>query len=78
MKIIIAPNALKGCLTAAAAAAALARGAARASPDSDIMQVPVADGGDGLAEVLVSVGQQVAPGQLLLRFAAPAKEVDAQ
>ena len=54
MKIIIAPNALKGCLTAAEAAAALARGVARASPGSDIVQVPVADGGDGLAEVLVS------------------------
>ena len=37
---------------------------------------PRADG--VVAEVLVSVGQQVAPGQLLLRFAAPAKEVDAQ
>ncbi len=54
MKIVIAPNALKGCLTAAEAAGALARGVARASPDSDIVQVPVADGGDGLAEVLVS------------------------
>ena len=32
---------------------------------------PRADG--VVAEVLVSVGQQVAPGQLLLRFAAPAK-----
>ena len=30
--------------------------------------------GGVVAEVLVSVGQQVAPGQLLLRFAAPAKE----
>ena len=53
MKIVIAPNALKGCLTAAQAAEALARGVARASPDSAIVQVPVADGGDGLAEVLV-------------------------
>ena len=54
IKIVIAPNALKGCLTAAQAATALARGVARASPDSDIVQVPVADGGDGLAEVLLS------------------------
>ncbi|QTD45093.1 acetyl/propionyl/methylcrotonyl-CoA carboxylase subunit alpha [Ottowia testudinis] len=30
-----------------------------------------------VAEVLVSVGQQVSPGQLLLRFAAPAKQVGA-
>ena len=54
MKIVIAPNALKGCLTATEAAEALARGVARASPDSNIMQVPVADGGDGLADVLVN------------------------
>lgn len=54
MKIVIAPNALKGCLTAAEAAGALARGVARASPDSAIVPVPVADGGDGLTEVLVS------------------------
>ena len=54
MKIVIAPNALKGCLTAAEAAEALARGVARVSPDIDIVQVPVADGGDGLADVLVN------------------------
>lgn len=54
MKIIIAPNALKGCLTAAEAAQALARGVARAAPNLEIMQIPVADGGDGLAEVLIS------------------------
>lgn len=54
MKIVIAPNALKGCLTAAEAAEALARGVARVSPESDIVQVPVADGGDGLTDVLVN------------------------
>ncbi len=57
MKIVIAPNALKGCLTAAEAAEALARGVARVSPDIDIVQVPVADGGDGLADVLVNALQ---------------------
>jgi glycerate kinase len=54
MKVVIAPNALKSCLTATQAAEALARGVARASPDIDIIQVPVADGGDGLADVLVN------------------------
>jgi glycerate kinase len=54
MKVVIAPNALKSCLTATQAAEALARGVARASPDIDIAQVPVADGGDGLADVLVN------------------------
>jgi glycerate kinase len=54
VKIVIAPNALKGCLTAAEAAKALARGVARVSPDIDIVQVPVADGGDGLTDVLIN------------------------
>ena len=59
MKIVIAPNALKGCLTAAEAAAALTHGVARVSTDIDIVQVPVADGGDGLADVLVNALQGV-------------------
>lgn len=53
MKIVIAPNALKGCLTAIQAAEAMARGAARACPAAQIARVPVADGGDGLADLLV-------------------------
>ncbi len=57
MKVVVAPNALKGCLTATAAAAAMARGVARAGPTIDIVSVPVADGGDGLAEILVEALQ---------------------
>lgn len=52
MRILIAPNALKGCCSAAAAAAALAAGAARALPTAELVRVPVADGGDGLLAVL--------------------------
>lgn len=51
-RIILAPNALKGSCTAAAAAAAMARGIARALPAAELIELPVADGGDGLAEVL--------------------------
>jgi glycerate kinase len=54
MKIVLAPNALKGCLTASQAAQAMARGVARACPNGEIVQVPVADGGDGLADVLMN------------------------
>jgi glycerate kinase len=53
MKIVLAPNALKGCLSAAKAADAMARGVLRACPAADIALAPVADGGDGLTEVLV-------------------------
>jgi glycerate 2-kinase len=51
-KLILAPNALKGSCTAAAAATAMARGAARALPGAELVELPVADGGDGLAAVL--------------------------
>ncbi|MCB1826563.1 MAG: glycerate kinase [Candidatus Competibacteraceae bacterium] len=54
MNIVLAPNALKGCLTATQAAEAMARGVARACPNAEIARVPVADGGDGLADVLLN------------------------
>jgi glycerate 2-kinase len=53
MKIVVAPNAFKGCLTANEAARAMAAGIQRAFPDAEIVQVPVADGGDGLVDVAV-------------------------
>lgn len=51
MRIVLAPNAFKGSLTAREAAAAMARGAQRALPDCQTVEVPVADGGDGLHQV---------------------------
>ncbi|MGH7765036.1 MAG: glycerate kinase [Candidatus Dormibacteraceae bacterium] len=54
MKIVVAPNAFKGTLTAAQAAAAIARGVREVFPDAEIVEVPVADGGDGTAVALVS------------------------
>jgi glycerate kinase len=54
MKVVIAPNAFKGSLTAPQAAAAIARGVREALPDADVVEVPVADGGDGTTEALVS------------------------
>jgi glycerate kinase len=54
-RVVIAPNALKGSCSAPAAAAAMTRGVARALPDAELIALPVADGGDGLAEVLQAV-----------------------
>src|SRR5579864_7378070 len=54
MKVVVAPNAFKGTLTAPQAAAAIARGVREVFPDADIVEVPVADGGDGTTEALVS------------------------
>jgi glycerate 2-kinase len=54
VKVVCAPNAFKGTLTASQAAAAIARGVREALPDVDVVEVPVADGGDGTVEALVS------------------------
>lgn len=52
MKIVAAPNALKGSLSAFDAAAAMAQGARRACPLAEVVELAIADGGDGTAEVL--------------------------
>lgn len=54
MKIIVAPNSFKGSLSAPQAAAAIARGVRQARPDAEIVEIPVADGGEGTVEALVS------------------------
>ena len=54
MKIIVAPNSFKGSLSASQAAAAIARGVREARPEADIIEIPVADGGEGTVEALVS------------------------
>src|SRR2546427_7500842 len=54
VKVVVAPNAFKGTLTATRAGAAIARGVREVFPDAEIVEVPVADGGDGTVEALVS------------------------
>ncbi|MEW6236352.1 MAG: glycerate kinase [Candidatus Omnitrophota bacterium] len=54
MKIVLAPNAFKECLSAPEAAAAMARGVLQARGDIDAVCVPLADGGDGTTEALVA------------------------
>jgi glycerate kinase len=53
MKIVIAPNAFKGTLTAKAVANAISVGILRSLPDADTIIAPVADGGDGALETLL-------------------------
>lgn len=53
MKIVIAPNALKGSLTAAHAAEAIKTGLLAVDPHAQCVCVPVADGGDGLVDVFI-------------------------
>lgn len=54
MKVVIAPNAFKGSLSARQAADAMAEGVRHAMRDAVIVTVPVADGGDGLVDVALA------------------------
>jgi glycerate 2-kinase len=53
MHILIAPQSLKGSLTAAEAGAAIAQGVRTIYPEAVIEVVPVADGGEGTLQALV-------------------------
>jgi len=53
MRIIIAPQSLKGSLTAAEAGQAIALGVQEVYPDAEIDIVPIADGGEGTVQALV-------------------------
>ena len=52
--VVIAPDSFKESMTAQAAAAAMARGVRRVFPDACCVERPMADGGEGTAEVLAS------------------------
>jgi len=53
MRILIAPQSLKGSLTAAEAGQAIATGAKSVFPEAEITIIPVADGGEGTVQALV-------------------------
>jgi glycerate kinase len=53
MKIVIAPQALKGCLSASQVAQTIEKGIKRVVPDAECILLPVADGGEGTVEALV-------------------------
>jgi len=53
VKIVIAPQAFKGSLSALNVANAVQKGVRRIFPDAQILTCPVADGGDGTLETLV-------------------------
>lgn len=54
MKIIIAPDSFKGSLCAADAAGIIARAAADVWPDAEILTLPLADGGEGTMDCILS------------------------
>ena len=52
-KIVIAPNTFKGSLDAPEVTAAIARGVRAACPGRELLQLPLADGGDGTTDCIV-------------------------
>ena len=54
VKIVIAPDSFKGSLTAPQVAAAIAKGLRHVWPDGVIECIPLADGGEGTVDALVS------------------------
>lgn len=63
MKIVICPDSFKESLSATAAAQAIAEGVREVWPDADCVCLPLADGGEGTLDALVSA----TGGQLLTR-----------
>jgi glycerate kinase len=62
MRIVIAPQSLKGSLTAAQAGWAIAQGVYAVYPQAECDIVPVADGGEGTVQALVdATGGEVVP-----------------
>ena len=61
-KIVVAPSAFKGTLSPRQAAAAMARGIRSALPEAEVIEIPVADGGDGTLDVLLDAIGARAPG----------------
>jgi glycerate kinase len=56
LRVVVAPNAFKGSLSAPEAAGAMAAGVRAAVPDAECLLRPMADGGDGSVEAFISSG----------------------
>jgi glycerate kinase len=54
VKILVAPDSFKECLSASAVARAIAHGVRRVMPDAEVVELPVADGGEGTVDAMVA------------------------
>ena len=54
MRVVVAPDSYKGSVSAVGVAAALERGVLRVFPQADVRKIPIADGGEGTVEALVT------------------------
>jgi len=53
VRVLVAPDKFRGTLTAAESAAAISAGWRRARPSDEVVELPLADGGEGTLETLV-------------------------
>jgi glycerate kinase len=58
VRIVVAPDKFKGSLTAAEAAAAIARGFRTAIEDCEVEEIPMADGGEGTVDAFLAGGAE--------------------
>ena len=56
MRVVVAPDKFKGSASAPQVAAAISAGLRRARPDLDVVEIPVADGGDGTVAAALAAG----------------------
>ena len=54
MKVVIAIDSFKGCISSEQAGAAVKKGILKAHPDAEVIVKPVSDGGEGLTNALIS------------------------
>ncbi|QEE62271.1 glycerate kinase [Salinibacterium sp. dk2585] len=53
--VVVAPDSFKGSVSAAEAAAAMARGVRAVLPDAEVVELPLADGGEGTLDAILAV-----------------------
>ncbi|MGI8888781.1 MAG: glycerate kinase [Nocardioidaceae bacterium] len=56
VKVVVAPDKFRGSLSAPEVAAAVERGVLRVYPDTNVVKIPVADGGEGTVEAALAAG----------------------
>lgn len=62
MKVVVAPDSFKECLVAGEVASAIAEGLSSVIPDAEVKQIPLSDGGEGMAGILTeSLGGELVP-----------------
>jgi len=54
MRVVVAPDSYKGSVSALGVAEAMERGVRQVFPDMEVRKIPIADGGEGTVEALVS------------------------